>query len=45
VVSIDLPFVIADTDRHGNVRYYFRRRPEKKVRLRGKPGSAEFEAA
>ncbi|AYO86100.1 integrase [Methylobacterium brachiatum] len=45
MVSIDLPFVIADTDRHGNVRYYFRRRPEKKVRLRGKPGSAEFEAA
>lgn len=45
LVSIDLPFVIADTDRHGNVRYYFRRRPEKKVRLRGKPGSAEFDAA
>lgn len=45
MVSIDLPFVIADTDRHGNVRYYFRRRPEKKVRLRGKPGSAQFEAS
>ncbi len=44
MVSIDLPFVVADTDRHGNVRYYFRRRPEKKVRLRGKPGSAEFQA-
>lgn len=45
VVSIDLPFVVADTDRHGNVRYYFRRRPEKKVRLHGKPGSAEFQKA
>ena len=45
MVSIDLPFVVADTDRHGNVRYYFRRRPEKKVRLRGKPGTAEFQRA
>jgi integrase/recombinase XerD len=45
VVLIDLPFVIADKDRHGNVRYYFRRRPEKKVRLQGKPGSAEFQKA
>ncbi|MGY2053253.1 tyrosine-type recombinase/integrase, partial [Methylobacterium sp. JK268] len=45
VVRIDLPYVVADTDRHGNVRYYFRRRPAAKVRLPGLPGSPEFRRA
>jgi integrase len=49
VVRIDLPYVIADTDRHGNVRYYFRRRlpgcPVKKVRLPDRPGSPAFQRA
>ncbi|WP_353960050.1 tyrosine-type recombinase/integrase [Methylobacterium isbiliense] len=45
VVRIDLPYVIADTDRHGNVRYYFRRRPAKKVRLPDRPGSPAFQRA
>lgn len=39
---IKLPYVVSDVDRHGNVRHYFRRRPEKKVRLPEKPGSEAF---
>jgi integrase len=36
-------YVTADVDRHGTVRYYFRRRGLKtKTRLPGLPGSAEF---
>ncbi|MDE2385766.1 MAG: tyrosine-type recombinase/integrase [Alphaproteobacteria bacterium] len=34
-----------DHDRHGNLRHYFRRTGEKKIRLPGHPGSAEFLAA
>jgi integrase/recombinase XerD len=41
-VTLRLRFVVSDRDRHGNVRYYFRRRGEKKVRLHGIPGSKEF---
>lgn len=38
-----LKYVHSDTDRHGNVRYYFYKRgAEKKVRLKGLPGSREF---
>lgn len=36
---------VEDTDRHGNVRIYYRARGKKKVRLRGLPWSAEFMAA
>lgn len=32
-----------DIDRHGNVRIYFRRKGQPKIRLRAKPGSAEFD--
>lgn len=39
---IKLPYVVSDVDRHGNVRYYFRRRPEPKVRLPERPGSLAF---
>lgn len=37
-----LPYVIKDTDRHGNVRYYLRQPGYSKVRLKGEPGSVEF---
>jgi hypothetical protein len=37
--------VVEDTDRHGNVRIYFRRKGHPKVRLPGPVGSPEFEAA
>jgi len=36
--------VVEDSDRHGNVRIYFRRRGERKVRLTAKPGTPEFDA-
>ena len=45
MVSIKLAYVVEDVDRHGNVRLYFRRRGQKKIRLRGKPGTIEFNAA
>ncbi len=35
-------YVTKDRDRHGNVRFYFRRPGKAKVRLRGMPGSEEF---
>ena len=37
-------FLKEDTDRHGNVRLYFRRGGEPKVRLHTTPGTPEFEA-
>lgn len=36
-------FVIEDTDRHGNVRVYFRRKGQSKIRLIEKPGTEAFE--
>jgi integrase/recombinase XerD len=42
MVTLRLRFVVSDKDRHGNVRYYFRRRGENKIRLHGLPGSKEF---
>jgi integrase len=38
-------YITTDRDRHGNLRYYFRRPGKPKVRLRGLPGSEEFMAA
>lgn len=38
-------WVVRDTDRHGNVRHYFRRPGQKKVRLPGEPGSDRFTQA
>jgi integrase len=35
--------VVEDSDRHGNVRIYLRRKGERKVRLREKPGTPEFD--
>ena len=45
MVKVRFRFVVEDVDRHGNVRLYFRRRGEPKVRLPGLPGSEEFMAA
>jgi integrase/recombinase XerD len=42
MVTLRLRFVVSDRDRHGNVRYYFRRKGEQKVCLHGIPGSKEF---
>jgi integrase len=37
-----MKYVVEDTDRHGNVRIYYRRTGQPKVRLRGPVGSPEF---
>jgi integrase len=37
-----MKYVVEDTDRHGNVRIYYRRPGQQKVRLRGPVGSPEF---
>lgn len=42
MTSIKLKFVTTDVDANGNVRYYFRRPGQRKIRLRGLPGSEEF---
>jgi integrase len=39
------PGCVEDTDRHGNVRVYYRVKGAKKVRLRGTPWTPEFMAA
>jgi integrase len=41
-VIVKLPFLVADTDRHGNVRYYVRKKGQPKVRIRSEPDSVEF---
>jgi site-specific recombinase XerD len=38
----NLPFVNAYADRHGKMRYYVRRRGQKRIPLKGHPGSPEF---
>ena len=42
VVRVRLRYVVSDVDRHGNVRFYFRRKGQPKARLPGLPGSDEF---
>ena len=42
MTKIQLKYVAEDIDRHGNVRRYFRREGQRKIRLPGLPGSAEF---
>lgn len=41
-MKMRLKYVVEDTDRHGNVRLYYRRSGQSKVRLRGPIGSPEF---
>lgn len=43
-VALDYAYLCKDRDRHGNVRYYFRR-DGKKTRIRARPGSTEFQTA
>ena len=45
MASFRLPYVTQDRDRHGNLRFYFRRPGKPKVRLRGMFGSDEFMSA
>ena len=45
MIDIRFRYVVEDVDRHGNIRLYFRRRGERKVRLPGIPGSEEFMTA
>jgi integrase len=37
-------FLVEDVDRHGNVRIYFRRKGQLKIRLREMPGTAAFDS-
>jgi integrase len=41
-VAVEYPYLYKDRDRHGNVRYYFRRN-RKKTRIRARPGTLEFQ--
>jgi site-specific recombinase XerD len=41
-MKLQLPYLIADTDRHGNVRYYFRRKGQPKIRVHGEPATQAF---
>ena len=41
-MQIDLPYLMQDVDRHGNVRLYVRRKNVGKVRLRLPPGAPAF---
>jgi integrase len=43
-LRLDLPYLMADTDRHGNKRLFVRRFG-RKIRIRAKPGSAAFALA
>lgn len=44
MVKVELPGVVSDVDRHGNKRYYLRTKGQKKIRIRGEPGTEEFSA-
>jgi integrase len=41
-MKIDLPHLLADTDRHGRKRVYYRQKGKPMVRLRAPPGTQEF---
>ena len=43
-MRLDLPYLMADTDRHGNERLFVRRFG-RKIQLREKPGTAAFASA
>ncbi len=40
----DYRFLVEDVDRHGNVRIYFRRKGQPKIRLTERPGTPAFDA-
>lgn len=41
-LKFNIPYVVADRDRHGNVRLYYWRKGRPKIRLRATLGTAEF---
>lgn len=41
-MKVTFPNLVADIDRHGTVRYYLRRKGQRKIRLRATPGTEEF---
>lgn len=41
-LRLALLHLVADTDRHGNVRHYYRAPGKRKIRLHGEPGTVEF---
>lgn len=41
-MKVDVPNVVADRDRHGNLRVYYRKKGRPKIRLWQTPGSKEF---
>ena len=41
-MKVSLKYVVEDMDRHGNVRIYYRRKGQSKIRLPGPVGSPEF---
>lgn len=43
-LKITIPYVVADRDRHGNVRMYYWRKGRPKIRLRTEPGTSAFMA-
>ena len=43
--TVEYPYICKDRDRHGNVRYYYRRKGQRKIRLQGLPGTSEFQAS
>lgn len=45
MMQFDLPYLVEDIDRHGNVRLYARRKVDgkfRKERIRAQPGSTSF---
>lgn len=42
MISVKYRYVYEDLDRHGNERFYFRRKGQRLVRIRHKPGTPEF---
>jgi hypothetical protein len=45
IMKCNIKYVVEDTDRHGNVRVYFRKRGCRKIRLPSEIGSPQFWAA
>ena len=45
MITVRYRYVHEDVDRHGNVRIYFWRKGQRKIRIRAKPGTPEFDAA
>lgn len=43
MITVKIPYVHEDVDRHGNVRIYFWRKGQRKVRMRETPGTEAFE--